>query len=69
MIGLYLVDFQFNTDWLSKFCIYFTVNHLALLKDRCLKKMLLKIARTVAIFRKTIHTQKYGVNYAPTKKK
>ena len=39
-VATYIVDFQLNTDIPSHFCIL--KNHLALLKDLFLKKMLLK---------------------------
>ena len=42
-----LVDFQLNTDFPSQFCV-FAAKYLASLKDRFLKKMLIKRAKTVA---------------------
>ena len=33
-----LIDFYLNTDFPSQFWVFVTVNHLALLKDRFLKK-------------------------------
>ena len=45
-----LIDFQLNTDISSQFCIFSPKNHLALLKDRFLKKMLLKRAKTYSFF-------------------
>ena len=44
-----LIDFQLNTDFPLQFCV-FTVNHLASLKDRFLKKMLIKRAKTRRLF-------------------
>ena len=46
----YLIDFQLDTDFLSQFCIFLLQNHLVLLKDRFLKKMLLKWAKTHRLF-------------------
>ena len=45
-----LIDFQLNTDFPSQFCISYRKNHLALLKDRFLKKMLLKRTKTHRFF-------------------
>ena len=45
-----LIDFQLNTDFPSQFCGFLPKNHLALLKDRFLKKMLLKRAKTRRLF-------------------
>ena len=43
----YLINFQLNIDFPSQFCIFYRkLNHLALLKDRFLKKMFLKRAKT-----------------------
>ena len=44
------IDFQLNTDFPSQFCVFYRKNHLALLKDRFLKKMLLKRAKTRRLF-------------------
>ena len=48
----YLIDFQLNTDFPSQFCgsLFLPQNHLALLKDQFLKKMLLKRAKTRHFF-------------------
>ena len=43
----YFIDFQLNTDFPSQFCIFLLQNHLALLKDQFLKKMLLKSAKNL----------------------
>ena len=45
-----LIDFQLNTDFSSQFCIFYRKNHLASLKDRFLKKMLIKRAKTRRLF-------------------
>ena len=51
---LYPIDFQLNTDFPYNFA-FLPQNHLALLKDRFLKKMLLKRAKnTSPFFRKTL---------------
>ena len=51
-----LIDFQLNTDFPSQLCIFFLPqNHLASLKDRFLKKNVIKRAKTCRLFfRKTI---------------
>ena len=41
----YSIDFQLNTHFSSKFCIFLPENHQTLLKDWFLKKMLLKRAK------------------------
>ena len=46
----YLVDFQLDTDFPSQFYVFLPQNHLALHKDRFLKKMLLKRAKTHRLF-------------------
>ena len=46
----YLIDFQLNTDFPSQFCVFLPQNHVALLKDQFLMKMLLKRAKTVPFF-------------------
>ena len=45
-----LINFQLNTDFPSQFCIFYRKNHLASLKDRFLKKMLIKRAKTRRLF-------------------
>ena len=45
-----LIDFQLNTDFPSQFCVFLLQNHLASLKDRFLKKMLIKRAKTGRLF-------------------
>ena len=45
-----LIDFQLNTDFPSKFLRFLPQNHLASLKDRFLKKMLIKRAKTRRLF-------------------
>ena len=45
-----LIDFQLNTDLPSQFLRFLPQNHLALLKDRFLKKMLIKRAKTRRLF-------------------
>ena len=45
-----LIDFQLNTDFPSQFCVFLPQNHLASLKDRFLKKMLKKRAKTRRLF-------------------
>ena len=55
---VYLVDFQLDIDFPSRFCLFYLKFYLkspvALLKDRCLKKMLLKRAKSCLLFRKAI---------------
>ena len=47
----YLTDFQLNIDFPSQFCVFLQKSpSIALLKDRFLKKMLLKRAKTRHIF-------------------
>ena len=41
-----LIDFHLNTDFSYHFCVFYRINRLALLKDRFLKKMLLRRANT-----------------------
>ena len=45
-----LIDFQSNADFPSQFCIFSKKNHLASLKDRFLKKVLTKRAKTRRLF-------------------
>ena len=45
-----LIDSQLNTDFPSQFWRFLPQNHLASLKDRFLKKMLLKRANTRRLF-------------------
>ena len=45
-----LIDFQLNTDFPSQFYVFLPQNHLASLKDRFLKKMLIKRAKTRRLF-------------------
>ena len=45
-----LIDFQLNTDFPSQFCAFLPLNHLVSLKDRFLKKMLIKRAKTRRLF-------------------
>ena len=45
-----LIGFQLDTDFPSQFCEFTVKNHLVLLKDRFLKKMLLKRAKTCCLF-------------------
>ena len=45
-----LIDFQLNTDFPSQFCVFLPQNQLASLKDRFLKKMLIKRAKTRRFF-------------------
>ena len=50
----------FNTDFPSQFCVFFLPqNHLASLKDRFLKKMRIKRAKTVAFVHKAISSDNY----------
>ena len=51
-LRLNLIDFQLNADFPLKFPIlrFLSQNHLALLKDRFLKKMLMKRAKTRRLF-------------------
>ena len=50
-----LIDFQLNTDFPSQFCVFLRQNRLALFKDRFLKEMLLKRAKTRRLyFRRTL---------------
>ena len=56
-ISFYLIDFQLKTDFPFQFCIFyrkitlpFSKDHLALLNDWFLKKMLLKRAKTRRLF-------------------
>ena len=44
-----LLDFKLYTDFPSQFCVFYR-NHLASLKDRFLKKMLRKRAKTRRLF-------------------
>ena len=46
----YIISFQVKIDFPSQFCIFYRKNHLALLKDRFLKKMILKIAKPRCLF-------------------
>ena len=48
----HLIDLQLNTDFPFQFCVFWPQNHLTLLKDRFLKKMLSKRAKTRRFFRK-----------------
>ena len=52
----YLINFQLNTDFPSQFWDFYSKkNHIVLLKDRFLKKMLLKRAKNLSpFFHKTI---------------
>ena len=43
-----IIDFRLNTDFPSQFYVFYRKNHLALLRDRFLKKMLLKEQTTIA---------------------
>ena len=45
-----LIDFQLNTDFPSQFYVFLPQNQLASLKDRFLKKMLIKRAKTRRLF-------------------
>ena len=47
---IYQIEFQLNTDFPSQFCVFLAQNHLTLLKDRLLKKMVLKRANTRRLF-------------------
>ena len=45
-----LIDFQLKTDFPFQFLRFLPKNHLASLKDRFLKKMLIKRAKTRRLF-------------------
>ena len=45
-----LIDFQLKSDFPSQFCVFLPQNHLVSLKDRFLKKMLIKRAKTRRLF-------------------
>ena len=45
-----LIDFQLNTDYPFQFYVFLPQNHLASLKDRFLKKMLIKRAKIRRLF-------------------
>ena len=45
-----LIDFQLSTDFPSQFLRFLPKNHLVSLKDRFLKKMLIKRAKTRRLF-------------------
>ena len=49
-ITFLIKDFQLKTDFPSQFSVFLLLNHLALLKDRFLKKMLLQWAKTCRLF-------------------
>ena len=44
------INFQLDPDFSYQFCIFYRKNHLASPKDRFLKKMLIKRAKTRRLF-------------------
>ena len=44
------IDFQLYIDFPFQFCVFYQKNHLASLKDRFLKKMFIKRAKTCRLF-------------------
>ena len=49
-ISFLQINFQLDTYFPSKFCVFLPQTHLALLKDRFLKKMLLKKSKNPSTF-------------------
>ena len=45
-----LIDFHLNTEFYDHFCVFYLKNHLASLKNRFLKKMLIKRAKARRLF-------------------